>query len=83
MRTTIDIPDALFREIKSAAALRGESLKGFLLKAVRAELETDSDSPKVRASLPIVKSREASYDLNPDRLAEIQEEEDHAIVAGH
>lgn len=83
MRTTIDIPDPLFREIKSAAALRGETLKGFLLKAARTELESHAAAPKTRARLPIVKSREESYAVTPERLAEILEGEDRELVAGH
>jgi len=38
MRTTIEIPDALFRRSKAAAALRGESLKDLVSAALRAYL---------------------------------------------
>lgn len=38
MKTTIEIPDALFREAKAAAQYRGVSMKEFLAEAVRAEL---------------------------------------------
>jgi hypothetical protein len=34
MRTTIDLPDAVFRETKSLAAMRGVSLKQFILEAI-------------------------------------------------
>ena len=84
MRTTIDIPDPLFRKMKSEAVLRGESLKSFLLRAVKAELEKPAPPSKARrAKLPIVKSKEKTYDVSPDRLAEILENEDHEILAGH
>lgn len=38
MRTTIDLPDPLFKEAKSAAALRGQSLKEIVVTALRREL---------------------------------------------
>lgn len=38
MRTTIEIPDSLFRRSKAAAALRGESLKDLVSAALRAYL---------------------------------------------
>ena len=82
MRTTIDIPDALFREIKVKAVLRGETLKSFLLRAAKAELEVEPVAGR-RVKLPLVESKEATYDIDPDRIAEIQAGEDLEIVAGH
>jgi hypothetical protein len=38
MRTTIDIPDALFRQLKQEAARQGVSLRDLVLRAVRAQL---------------------------------------------
>jgi len=86
MRTTIDIPDPLFRELKAKAALRGETLKECVLRAVRAELrsgEASADGPTRRIELPLVRSREPSYDLTPDRMAEILEEEDRDLLGRH
>ena len=40
MRTTIEIPDSLFRRSKAAAALRGESLKDLVSAALRAYLSS-------------------------------------------
>lgn len=39
MRTTIDIPDAIFRQIKTATAADGETLRAFMLRSVIRELE--------------------------------------------
>jgi hypothetical protein len=39
MRTTVDIPDPIYRRLKSEAALRGCSVKDLLLHGVKAELE--------------------------------------------
>jgi nitroimidazol reductase NimA-like FMN-containing flavoprotein (pyridoxamine 5'-phosphate oxidase superfamily) len=39
VKTTLEIPDDLFRRTKSVAALRGESLKEFVTEALEAHLE--------------------------------------------
>lgn len=38
MKTTLDIPDALFRRTKAHAAMRGESLRDFIITAIRHNL---------------------------------------------
>lgn len=43
MRTTVDLPDALFRRAKATAAVRGVSLKDLLITAV--ERETQPAAP--------------------------------------
>ena len=49
MRTTIDLPDPLFKEAKSAAALRGQSLKDMVVVALRRELRHGRATPAGRA----------------------------------
>jgi hypothetical protein len=39
MKTTLEIPDDLFRRTKATAALRGESLKQFVTEALRSHLK--------------------------------------------
>jgi len=39
VKTTLEIPDDLFRRTKATAALRGESLKEFVSEALEAHLE--------------------------------------------
>jgi hypothetical protein len=43
MKTTVEIPDTLFREVKSRAAQRGVSLKQLLTEALREELVRGSN----------------------------------------
>jgi hypothetical protein len=38
MRTTVELPDALFRKAKAAAAEQGQSLKSFFTEAVEERL---------------------------------------------
>lgn len=43
MKTTLEIPDDLFRRTKATAALRGESLKHFVTEALLTHLERKVD----------------------------------------
>jgi hypothetical protein len=45
MRTTLEIPDPLFREAKATAARRGESLKEFVNAALEARLADSRPKP--------------------------------------
>ena len=56
MRTTIDIPDALFRQTKSLAAARGLTLKQFVINAVERELHPERTvrTGKERLPLPLI-----------------------------
>ena len=45
MKTTIEIPDELFRHTKATAALAGETLKEYVTTAIRERLERSGGSP--------------------------------------
>ncbi len=56
MRTTIDIPDELYRKLKVKAAVEGESVREIAVRGIRREIE-QSPAPRVkRLSQPILKS---------------------------
>jgi hypothetical protein len=42
MKTTLELPDRLFRMAKATAAERGQSLKDFVTEALRQKLSSDS-----------------------------------------
>jgi hypothetical protein len=63
MRTTIDLPDNLFRQVKSKAALRGETLKEFVQAAIEKEVSMEASENSFRVKLPLIKSK------NPKTLA--------------
>ena len=44
MKTTLDLPDGLFRKAKATAAERGQSLKDFVTEALRDKLLAGSSS---------------------------------------
>ena len=61
MKTTVEIPDALFREAKTAAAGRGLSLKTFLTEALKEKLSKPRRSR--RAEWPVPPPRVASGEM--------------------
>jgi hypothetical protein len=46
MKTTLELPDRLYRQIKARAALRGQTVKAFFLDAVRDKLAADRGAAK-------------------------------------
>jgi len=55
MRTTIDIPDALFRKTKATAALRGSTMKDLIVEALEREVHPEKDKSKSRrVKLPVM-----------------------------
>jgi len=82
MRTTLDLPDPLFRELKTESARRGLKLKELLATFVEAGLQqpsTDS-SEAARKRSPLPAARRASGSTIPaidnQEIARIFDEED-------
>ena len=72
MRTTIDIPDPLYRRLKSKAASKGCSVKELILRCVQAELHVGRSLKRGRVSLPIIESNSpGSLKLTNRRINEI------------
>ena len=86
MRTTIDIPEAIFRQAKAMAALEGKSLKVFVLEAINRELK-DRAIPKdnrKRVKLPFVRSKHpGSLQITSDTIADVLQTEDLHALTGH
>jgi hypothetical protein len=57
MRTTVDIPDPLYRQLKAKAALKGCSVKELILKGVETELQCPASKKGRRVKLPIFDSK--------------------------
>ena len=53
MRTTIDIPDTLYKELTVRAARRGRTVREIILSAVEKELQ-DLNRRKRRVRLPLI-----------------------------
>ncbi len=71
MRTTVDIPDTLYRQLKGKAASEGRSVKELILRGVEQELR-DQPRRRGRVALPIVPSkRPGSLKLDNAKIFEI------------
>ena len=58
MRTTVDLPDPLFRQVKSVAALRGSTLKEFIQDALRQAIITGGRrGRRHKIRLPVIRSK--------------------------
>jgi len=70
MRTTVDIPDPIYRELKSQAALEGRSVKEVILQRVAPLLRGDAEGKK-KLQFPAIKSKNpGSLKLGPEGVYE-------------
>jgi len=71
MRTTVDIPDNLYRALKKKAAHEGHSIKELLLRGVELQLRQES-TKKGRRRAPLIDSdKPGSLDLDNAKIYEI------------
>jgi plasmid stability protein len=85
MRTTIDLPDELFRRLKARAALDGRKLKDVLTEFVEQGLEAapapDFRELRRRTPLPVIPATGKPLPaLSNEELALAEEEEDLASL---
>jgi len=57
MRTTIDIPDATYRRLKTRAAAEGTTVKAMVLRAFEVVLSDKKPAKPQKRSLPTLDSR--------------------------
>jgi hypothetical protein len=57
MRTTVDIPDPVYRRLKTRAASEGRSAKELILQGVEQVLKRSHRKARRRVRLPIVRSK--------------------------
>jgi hypothetical protein len=72
VRTTVDIPDPVYRRLKSRAASEGSSAKELILRGVEQILQPRSRRPRRRVKLPIIRSKQpGTLELDNDKIFEI------------
>ncbi len=84
MRTTIDIPEALGRQVKIRAAQEGRSLKTLITQALERELAAAAAPavPSVTPRLPVIRSsRPGSLKITPEEISELLVREETAAYA--
>jgi hypothetical protein len=69
---TIDIPDAIYRKLKSRAASEGTSTKELILRAAKSVLKGNARRRRKRVKLPIIRSKQpGTLALDNDKIFEI------------
>ena len=72
MRTTVDIPDPLYRRLKSLAASEGSSAKALILRGVEQVLGAGRAGTRRRVTPPLVHSkRPGSVPLDNARIYDV------------
>jgi plasmid stability protein len=56
MRTTLDIPDEVYRRLKVKAAMEGETIREIALRGILKEIVAPAAKPVPRLAEPILKS---------------------------
>jgi hypothetical protein len=84
MKTTVELPDPIFRQAKAEAAMEGRALRAFILDAVVHELDRAKEAGRARRriALPLVRSRRpGSLRITGDTVADALAAEDkHALA---
>jgi hypothetical protein len=71
MKTTIEIPEKLFRQAKSRAALEGLSLRELFLRGLQLALQSPPEATGMRrVNFPLVKTRLGTPHLTDEQVAE-------------
>ncbi len=72
MRTTVDIPDALYRELKSKAAREKRSIKELILRGVEVGLRSHLRKRTRRVSFPLIPSKKpGTLDIDNAKIYEL------------
>lgn len=72
MRTTLDIPDSLYREIKIHAATEGRSIREVILEGVEMRLSNRGATPVKPFKVPVIHSkRPGTLNLTNEQIDEL------------
>lgn len=72
MRTTIDIPDETYRDLKIKAAREGIPVRQIVLRGVQRELEGADEKPVRKLQLPLIRSkRPGTLNLTNEQIDEL------------
>ena len=83
MRTTIDLPDPLLRQVKARAALEGVTLKelitSYVLQGLQQDLQPSTAQPRQRSAPPMIAKAAIGKPipaLSASELTEVEIQED-------
>ena len=80
MRTTVDLPDELLRQIKAKAALEGMTLKelltAYIFSGLRQPMPSKATTPRSKIPVIIRSGKSRILNVTPALQAQLEEEED-------
>lgn len=72
MRTTVDIPDQMYRRLRTRAANEGTSAKELILRGVEQVLRKEGRKRRFRVKLPIIRSKQpGTLELDNEKIYDI------------
>jgi hypothetical protein len=72
MRTTVDIPDETYRDLKIKAAQEGTPVRQIVLRGIQRELEGTVEKPVRKLQLPLIRSsRNDKLVIDSEKIYEI------------
>jgi hypothetical protein len=70
MKTTIEIPEPLFRKAKARAAMEGLSLREFFIRGLKLALQSPPQAqPKQRVQFPLIRADQDAPYLTDELVA--------------
>ncbi len=72
MRTSVDIPDTIYREMKIRAATEGVTIREVILEGLDMRLQRPSSAPPSRFQVPVIRSkRPGTLNLTNEQIDEL------------
>jgi len=72
VRTTVDIPTPLYRQLRQRAAKENSSIKSLVLRGIQEALKESAPAEQKRIRLPLIKSdKPGTLDLTNEQIYEI------------
>jgi hypothetical protein len=68
MKTTIEIPEPLFRQAKAKAAMDGLTLRDLFVRGLQLAVQTPSTSTKQRVAFPLIRAATNSPRLTDEQI---------------
>jgi hypothetical protein len=68
MKTTIEIPEPLFRQAKAKAAMDGLTLRDLFVRGLQLAVQTPSTTPKHRATFPLIRAAKSAPRLTDEEI---------------
>lgn len=80
MKTTIEIPEKLFRQAKMRAALEGVSLRELFLRGLQLALRSPSvDLNRPRTTFPLIRATQSQARLTDKQVAAAQDTDEDLL----